>query len=202
MSLSHSCLIKKGCVMNESMLEQEELLEASGEAQAPDQNGVEEDVIEERPERNMGARASQVAANVISYLKQHASERKLGKVFNSECGYHLPGVMPKKVRFPDASFLARGRLPEDRTPEGNLKLAPDLAVEVVSPNDKAYEVEEKRAVYLAAGVRLVWVVYPPTRTVFVFHRSGVTVLGESDTLTGADVLPEFSCPVARFFEDL
>jgi Uma2 family endonuclease len=188
--------------MNETMLEQEELLEASEEAQAPGQDGVAAEVIEERPERNMGAKASAVAAAIIALLHVHVSERKLGKVFTADCGYHLPRAAGKKVRFPDGSFVARGRLPDERMPDGNLKLAPDLAVEVVSPNDKAYEVEEKRAAYLAAGVRLVWIVYPPTRTVFVFHRSGVTVLGESDTLTGADVLPEFSCPVARFFEDL
>jgi Uma2 family endonuclease len=188
--------------MNETTLEQEELPGAGEETQAPEREGIEEEVIEERPERSLGAEASQIACSILFFIWKHVRERKLGKVFSAECGYHLPGAVVKKVRFPSGSFVARGRLPDDRTPEGNLKLAPDLAVEVVSPNDKAYEVEEKRAAYLAAGVRLVWIVYPPTRTVFVFHRSGVTVLGESDTLTGADVLPEFSCPDGRFFEDL
>jgi Uma2 family endonuclease len=115
----------------------------------------------------------------------------------------MPLDADKKTRFPDASFIARGRLPDDRTPEGKVKLNPDLVLEVVSPSDTAYEVEQKRVAYLKAGVRLLWIVYPPTRTVFVFRVSGsVAVLGEADTLNGEDVLPDFACPIAHFFEDL
>ena len=151
----------------------------------------------------MGAQSSQVAARILSFVLLHVAERKLGKVFGADCGYQMPLDAAKKTRFPDGSFIARGRLPDDRTPEGNVKLNPDLVLEVVSPNDTAYEVEQKRVVYLKAGVRLLWIVYPPTRTVFVFRASGsVAVLGEADTLTGEDVLPDFTCPIARFFEDL
>ncbi len=187
--------------MRDVTLEHEELPEGAT-ATLEEERAAEEP--EDRPgERNMGARSSQVAGNAIVVLGQHVRERKLGKVFAPDCGYHLPGDEAKKVRFPDVSFVARGRLDGDRTPEGYPKLAPDLALEVVSPNDSAYEVEEKRVAYLRAGVRLLWVVYPPTRTVFVFRPAGpVAVLGEGDTLGGEDVLPEFSCPVARFFEDL
>jgi Uma2 family endonuclease len=126
----------------------------------------------------------------------------LGQTFGPDCGYQIEGGT-KKVRFPDGSFVARGRLPDGRTPEGNFQLAPDLALEIVSPNDTAYEVEEKRVAYLKGGVRLLWVVYPPTRVVFVYRPGGKAAeLSEVDTLTGEDVLPDFSCPVARFFEDL
>ncbi|MBI1913685.1 MAG: Uma2 family endonuclease [Planctomycetes bacterium] len=150
----------------------------------------------------MGAQASQVALALMAFVQQHVSERKLGKVFGPDGGYQLP-TEAGKVRYPDGSFIARGRLPDERTPSGHLLLPPDLAVEVVSPHNSAYEVEEKRVVYLKAGVRLLWIVYPPTRTVFVFRASGsVAVLGEADTLTGEDVLPDFTCPIARFFEDL
>jgi Uma2 family endonuclease len=166
-------------------------------------NGVDEDLVEHRAaERNMGAQSSQVALNIMSLVRLHARERNLGKTFGPDCGYELPSDT-KKSRFPDGSLVMHGRLPEDRTPEGNLKIAPDFALEVVSPNDSAYEVEEKRVAYLRAGVHLLWVVYPPTRTVFV-HRPGgfVAVLGEADTVSDEDVLAGFACPVARFFEDL
>jgi Uma2 family endonuclease len=188
--------------MNETMLEQEELLEDASRATEEDAVAAEQN--EERPpEKNMGATSSQVALQIMSLVYLHVGERKLGKVFGSDCGYQMPGDDAKKARFPDGSFVARGRLPDERTPEGNLKLVPDLALEVVSPNDTAYEVEEKRVAYLKAGVRLVWIVFPPTRTVFVFRPGGkVAVLGEANTVTGEDVLADFSCPVARFFEDL
>ena len=187
--------------MEDVMLEQEELLceqrtAAEEEAVLPEQD-------EERPpERNMGARSSQIAANALTLIRQHVGERKLGKVFATDCGYQIQGDT-KKVRFPDGSFVAHGRLPDERTPEGNLQLAPDLALEVVSPNDSAYEVEEKRVAYLKGGVRLLWFVYPPTKVIFVYRPGRkVTEFGEADMLTGEDVLPDFSCPVARFFEDL
>jgi Uma2 family endonuclease len=167
-------------------------------------NGVGRDQGEDRAAgRNMGAQSSQVALNVMSLVRLHARDRKLGKTFGTDCGYQLPGDEAKKARFPDGSFVARGRLPEDRTPEGHLKIAPDFALEVVGPGDSAYEVEEKRLTYLRAGVHLLWVVYPATRTVYVYRLGGfVAVLGEGDTVSDEEVLPGFACSVARFFEDL
>jgi len=193
--------------MRDVTLEQEELSEGRGtpEEEAREAaNGLEEEWPEDRPpEEKMGAESSQVAATILSFVRPHVSERKLGKVFGPDCGYQMPLDEAKKTRFPDGSFIARGRLPDDRTPPGNVKLNPDLVIEVVSPNDTAYEVEEKRVLYLKVGVRLLWIVYPSTRTVFVFRPGGViAVLGETDTLKGEDVLPDFACSVARFFEDL
>ncbi len=183
-------------------LEREPAL-ATIEAEHLAKNGLGEDSGEEAPgERGMGAQSSQVALNIMSLVRLHVSERKLGKTFGTDCGYQLPGD-ERKSRFPDGSFVARGRLPEDRTPEGTLTLAPDFALEVVSPSDTACEVEEKRVAYLRAGVHLLWIVYPPTRTIFVYGaRGAVAVLGESDTVSAEDVLPGFACAVARFFEDL
>ena len=73
-------------------------------------------------------------------------------------------------------------------------------LEVVSPNDLAWEVDMKVTEYLQAGVRLVWVFYPDTRTVWVSRADGQAArLGASETLSGADVLPGFTCPVADVF---
>src|SRR4051794_1576414 len=113
--------------LREVTLEQEEF---AGGGSATAEEDFAEEPIEGRPERDMGAQASQIALKVMSLVQLHVAERKLGKVFGADCGYHIPSDAAKKARFPDGSFVARGRLPDDRTPPGNLKLAPDLAVEV------------------------------------------------------------------------
>jgi Uma2 family endonuclease len=104
------------------------------------------------------------------------------------------------VRFPDGSFVRRGRLPHDVPPRGHVRIVPDLLIEVVSPNDLAWEVEVKVTEYLRAGVPLLWVFYPDTRTVWVYRASAqVTHLGLEDTLSGEEVVPGFTCPVVEVF---
>ncbi len=150
-------------------------------------------------ERGMGAEASLVGATIIQLL-QFIHAKDLGFVYNSEGGYQIFPGRAKRVRFPDCSVILRGRLPDDRTPPGHLRIPPDLAVEVVSPNDTAYEVEEKVGDYFQAGVKLLWVVYPNTQRVWVVRTNGATSwLGANDELTGEDVIPGFTCRVAEMF---
>ncbi len=152
-------------------------------------------------ERKTGAKASQIGANLISLVGPFVRERKLGKVFMADCGYQAFAAHPRKVRFADASFIARGWLPEEKTPEGHVKIAPDFGLEVVSPNDTADEVAAKRIDWQRAGVRLLWLVYSEARTVHVFRQSGApSVVTESEELSGEDVLPGFSCRVADLFD--
>jgi Uma2 family endonuclease len=93
------------------------------------------------------------------------------------------------------------RLPPPAQRRRFLELAPDLAVEVVSPSDSANAVHEKVLEYLSAGVQLVWVVHPIQRTVTVYSEGPVAhVLSEGDTLNGGDLLPGFSLAVADIFE--
>ena len=112
-----------------------------------------------------------------------------------------------------AYSTSEGRCAQSRTTAGasgeawtTLRFPAHLAVEVTSPNDLAYEVEDKVAEYLGARVPLVWVLDPPTWTVRVYRPansplgSGL-VLRETDTLSGEDVLPGFSCPVREIFQD-
>ncbi|MCC6804941.1 MAG: Uma2 family endonuclease, partial [Anaerolineae bacterium] len=79
------------------------------------------------------------------------------------------------------------------------RLAPDLAVEVVSPNDRAAEIHAKVNKYLHYGTRMVCVVYPATRTVVVHTASGAQTLAEADTFDGGDVLPGFLLPLRDLF---
>jgi Uma2 family endonuclease len=152
-------------------------------------------------ERDMGAESSLVAAAIIRLLGDFVRTHDIGKVFATDCGYQIFPDRPKHVRYPDGSFIARGRLPGDKVPKGHLRIPPDLAVEVVSPNDTADEVETKRVEYLGAGVRLVWIVFPETRTVHVYRLAGPSsTLTVGDELSGEDVLAGFSCRVSDLFE--
>ena len=104
------------------------------------------------------------------------------------------------IRCPDVAFVTAGRLPE--ITKGFLRLAPDLAVEIISPGDLYTEVVEKVDEYLQAGVRLVWVIDPRRKTVRIYRPAGQAqlTLGLVDELDGEDVIPGFKLPVARLFE--
>src|SRR5205814_10386571 len=107
---------------------------------------------------------------------------------------------PRKMRKPDGSSIGQERLPEGPSSEGYLYIPPDLAVEVISPNDSAYEVDAKVVEYLNAGVPLVWVINPEARTVRIHRHDGsASWLREKDELSGEDVLPGFRCRVADIF---
>jgi Uma2 family endonuclease len=141
-----------------------------------------------------GLRHEEIVVRLIARLLEAVSPSGLGKVFGSSAGYRLPGG---NVRSPDVSFVAVGRLPGGASPEGFGELASDLAVEVLSPQDGAREILDKVGEYLAAGVRLVWVIDPATRRATA-HRSLTEVreIGEDGRLDGEDVLTGFSCPLA------
>jgi Uma2 family endonuclease len=156
-------------------------------------------------ERQMGAESSAIAGAILSLLLVFVKSKRAGHVFTSECSYQCFADDPNKLRRADVSFIRMGRLPDEQVPKGQVRIAPDLAVEVLSPGDLAYEVEEKVAEYLAAGVKLVWVVSPNTRSVRI-HRArdakqgAVSALSESDRISGEEVLPGFECAVAEFFQ--
>lgn len=107
---------------------------------------------------------------------------------------------PDRIRRPDASFIRMDRLRSGPLPQGHCDIVPDLVVEVISPNDLYGEVEDKVEEYLAAGVRLVWVIYPPHKA-FRIHRANGSVqdLKATTELTGEDVIPGFRCPVSELF---
>lgn len=101
---------------------------------------------------------------------------------------------PDTVRAPDVSFMSRERVPSDGPPEGYWELAPDLAVEVVSPNDTATEIQSKVQMWLDSGVRLVWVVYPDTRSIMTYKSlKEISAFTARDTLSEGSVVPGFKC---------
>jgi Uma2 family endonuclease len=151
-------------------------------------------------EREMSLQACEVAANVIGILREYVRPRDLGGVYTSDVGYQCYRDAPNKVRKPDVSFIQKNRLSPELM-EGHVPIPPDLAVEVVSPGDSYYEVNEKVREYLRAGVRLVWVFDPNSRVVEVYRVDGSGgPLDELGQLQGEDVIPGFACKVADCFE--
>jgi Uma2 family endonuclease len=151
-------------------------------------------------ERNMGAESSWIALQVNRRLCNYAETSQSGLVLGPDCGYQIFPDDPNRVRFPDGSFIRSGRLPNDALPRGHIRVVPELVLEVVSPNDLAWEVDMKVTEYLQASVPLVWVFYPDTRTVSIYRTGGKAArLGVGETLSDAEVLPSFTCLVADVF---
>lgn len=106
------------------------------------------------------------------------------------------------VRIPDVSYVSWNRLPGRQVPRVPIAdLAPDLAVEVVSLGNTAREMERKLQDFLAAGVRLVWYVYPGPQEVHVYTAERHDVLTIDQELSGGDVLPGFLLPLRQLFEE-
>jgi len=138
-----------------------------------------------------------ISATIVALLANHVGQSRLGWVFSAETGFVLFDDR-QTVRSPDAAVVLRDRLAD--LPDSFVPMAPDLAVEVLSPSDRMADALAKIAMYLQAGTPLVWLVNPATRTVVVFRAEMDPVtLSESDTLDGGDLLPGFSVPVAEIF---
>ncbi|MGD9856331.1 MAG: Uma2 family endonuclease [Planctomycetaceae bacterium] len=151
-------------------------------------------------ETTMGAEAEWVAGEVLASIRNRTTRPRHGWVFGAATGYQCFADDPGKVRKPDVSFIRLGRLPNEEIPKGHIRIPPDLAIEVVSPQDAFSEVQAKVDQYLDAGVQLVWVIDPETRKVSVWRQDGSTaVLRASQTLCGEDVVPDFTCSVADLF---
>ncbi len=147
-------------------------------------------------ERQMGIESSWVAGRLLVRLGQFSEEHKLGWALPADSGYQCFPHDPGMVRRPDVSFVKSGRFPRDVLPKGWARVPPDLVVEVLSPNDLVYKLEEKLSDYRKVGVPLVWVINPESRTVMVYRRDdSISRLQDDDELSGEDVVPGFRCPI-------
>lgn len=153
--------------------------------------------------KSLGFRKGVLEAGLGSRLLTHVRARNLGGVTAGSGPYRVgPGV----VRLPDVAFVRWRRLP---TPSGDIPdispVAPDVAVEVPTPDNTPAELARKRREYFAAGTKLVWEIDPEDRTVAVYadpqRPDLMTLLRETDTLDGGAVLPGFALPLADLFDD-
>ena len=146
-----------------------------------------------------GYQHGRIAQNLASSLDRHVRERGLGVVLAAETGFKIVGN-PDSVRAADAAFVSVERAEAAGEVAGYWPGAPDLAVEVVSPNDRFAEVEEKVADWLTAGTRMVIVVNPRARTVTVrLSESEARILSEEEILDGGQVVPGWTLSVSDVF---
>lgn len=152
-------------------------------------------------EKAVGFEASVVAVTISGLLRSFVVSHRLGIVSGADGMFRL---LASSVRGPDVAFLSRARFPSGQFPqEAYPALAPDLAIEVLSPGNTKAEMMRKRIEYFHSGVRLVWIVDCRSRSVAVYTSPvDVTVLDEEAKIAGGDVLPGFECLVAEFFGDL
>ena len=135
---------------------------------------------------------------VYFVLETYNRATKFGQV-TVESGV-ITDTGPDTVRGPDIAVWSFQRLPADHVPIVYANVAPDLCVEIKSPSNTSARTTQKVSEYFSCGARMVWVVDPEERTVTVYRKAGDgRVLWEDATLTGEDVLPGFSVPVAEFF---
>src|SRR5512135_1254495 len=159
---------------------------------------IDGQLVEREP---MGQLSDAVAFRVGRMVGNFVDEHRLGLMNCAQGSYQIFPDDPDKVRIPDVSFTSRQRLPDRGADDGHGKVAPDLVVEVISPNDRAVDVSIKVQDFLAAGVRLVWVVNPYSRDVQVYRANRPwSFLQTSDTLDGEDVLPGFRCQIEALFK--
>lgn len=146
-----------------------------------------------------GGQHGWIVIRVTAPLAHHVDANKLGLVLGAETGFKLT-ASPDTVRAADVAFVRRDRALAVVDDPRFWTVAPDLVVEVISPNDLYTEVEDKVADWLAFGVLMVVVVNPRRRTVAV-HQPGqvVRVLTEADVLDGEQVVPGWQLPVRAIF---
>jgi Uma2 family endonuclease len=145
-----------------------------------------------------GMRQEKVGARLIQRIENYLDENPVAEVFGSNTGYRMPSG---NLRSPDVSVVRLERLPEGEVPEGFGYFAPDLAVEVLSPNERPGKLRKKLEEYFANGTQLVWVINEKLKTVMVYRLPDeFQTLSETDILEGSPVLPGFLCPVKEIFK--
>ena len=143
-----------------------------------------------------------VTGRIYRRVAEHVGHHGGGKVLVGDVGFVLDLPYDReRVRAPDVAFVTTARLPEGRLPEGFIRGAPGLAVEVLSPSDNPGDVGQKVRDYLEAGGRLVWVIAPAARTATIYRADGLArLLREDDHLDGEDVLPGLLIPLVELFD--
>ena len=151
----------------------------------------------------VGLEHCEIAIDIAFALKTFTDAKRLGRV-SVETGFKL-AENPDVVRAPDVSFVTADRRPPGSGRRGFVEGAPDLAVEVMSPDDREKDLLAKAGEYLDAGASRVWIVRPATRTVTVFRAGGeVATRHEAETLSSDDAgfgVEGFALPVAGIFAE-
>lgn len=151
-------------------------------------------------EPSPGAQHGVVAATLVGFLAHYLRDHRHGVVLTCDTGFVLHRS-PDTVRAPDVAFIRRERYLNLQEPRKAIPGAPDLAIEVLSPNNREQEMHAKVADYLAAGTTLVWIVDPEHEHVCSYRNLFEPQWHTGpDTLSAEDLLPGFSLTVSQIFE--
>lgn len=143
------------------------------------------------------ARHGAVTARLIGELWIYLKQNKAGAIYTPDTTF----MIGANERLPDVGFISAERLPQEGSPLGKWEIAPDLAIEVISPNDVWNKVKRKVREYFTAGVRQVWLVSYEDKEVMVYDSlTDIAVFAENDELTSESLLPGFKCRVGDLFE--
>jgi Uma2 family endonuclease len=153
----------------------------------------------ERTREAYGAEHGVVCANIVHLINQFLDRHPIARCFAPGTGFVLRED-PEIVRTPDVGIVRNEHIPADGLPIGFFKGAPDVAVIVVSPNDKFDEVAARVRDYFEAGTRRVWIVRPRVKMVTV-HRTeqDVQIIADTQSLNASDVFPGLEIPLAKIF---
>ncbi|MBI4618243.1 MAG: Uma2 family endonuclease [Planctomycetes bacterium] len=148
-----------------------------------------------------GGKHGLVRNRIGSLIDRYLEKHRIGYVFQNTGS--RTRQKPDKLRFPDVSFYSNERIPAGGIPDRNFPVAPDLAVEVVSPSDTWQGLMERVEEFLAAGTKSCWVVDPGLRRVTVLRKGKAAErLGPGDKIAKEPALPGFEVDVGKFFEGL
>jgi Uma2 family endonuclease len=155
------------------------------------------EIVAGQPEEKEMRGAGGVWVRLIAELWMHVKTHKLGSVY----GPYTTFQIGQNQRLLDVSFVAAACIPADGEPEGIWPIAPDLAVEIISPNDLYERVSSKVREYFVAGVQQVWLLSPEHKTVTIYHSlTRATILLEENELVSADPFPGFRCRINELFQ--
>ena len=139
-----------------------------------------------------------IEGNLGALIRAFVSQHKLGEVLVGEVGIYT-ARRPDTVRGADIAYISNERMAQVQS-SSYLDVAPELVVEILSPDDRWGDLVDKLSEYFAVGVQVVWVTDPKTQSVYVYHAPNkVQHFSSDDVLPGGEVLPGFSVPVAELF---
>jgi Uma2 family endonuclease len=160
----------------------------------------EYEIVDGQPEEKEmgGARHGGVGTRLIVRLGSYVEAQGLGSVYGPDTTFQIS----QNERLPDVSFVRAARIPAEGEPEGIWPIAPDLAVEIISPTDLYEKMIGRVREYFAAGVQQVWLISPEHKTVTIYHSpTQAKIFSEADELVGDDILPGFRCRISELFQN-
>ncbi len=144
-----------------------------------------------------GAKHGEIGAQLTVELGIYLKQNPIGRLYNGNTTFQIGA----NERMPDVSFVSAARIPEEGTPSSKWEISPDLAVEVISPNDVWEKVNRKVHEYFAAGVRQVWLISQEEQEVMIYDSpTQIRVVTADQDLTGETLLPGFKCRVGDLFQ--